>query len=65
MPIGVNQRVAMKRGGLHIMLTGLTAPLRAGQKLPLTLRFERAGLVGASLPITMTAPPENHGHHGH
>ena len=35
--------VALKPGGLHIMLTGLTAPLKAGQSFPLTLSFQHAG----------------------
>lgn len=29
--------------GTHVMLTGLTAPLKAGERVPLTLRFARAG----------------------
>ncbi len=65
LPIAASQRITMKPGGLHVMLTGLRAPLRAGQKLPLTLRFERAGLVRTSVPIQMTAASEDHGHHGH
>ena len=63
--IAANGRIDMKPGGLHIMLTGLKAPLRAGQKLPLTLRFERAGPVRTAVPIQMSAPAEKHGHHGH
>jgi hypothetical protein len=46
-----NARIAMKPGGMHIMLMGLTAPLRPGTRLPLTLRFERAGNVQVSLPV--------------
>lgn len=64
-PIAANQRIAMKPGGLHVMLTGLRGPLRAGQKLPLTLRFQRAGLVRTSVPIQMTGISEDHGHHAH
>ncbi len=63
--IAANRRIDMKPGGLHVMLTGLKAPLRAGQTLPLTLRFERAGSVRASVPVQMAAPSEAHGHHGH
>ena len=58
--------IAMKPGGLHVMLTGLRAPLRPGTRLPLTLRFERAGNVPVSLPVL---PPGATGprdpHHGH
>ena len=35
--------VEMKPGGLHIMLTGLKAPLRKGEKFLLELTFEKAG----------------------
>ena len=34
--------VALAPGGTHIMLMDIRAPLRAGQRFPLTLRFERA-----------------------
>ena len=35
--------VALKPGGAHIMISGLTAPLRDGDGVKLTLRFERSG----------------------
>ena len=35
--------VALRPGGMHVMLLGLTAPLKAGDRFPLTLTFERAG----------------------
>ncbi|MEO7787280.1 MAG: copper chaperone PCu(A)C [Sphingomicrobium sp.] len=35
--------VALKPLGTHIMLTGLTAPLKTGDRVSLTLRFARAG----------------------
>lgn len=31
--------VALEPGGFHVMLTGLRAPLRAGQRVPLVLTF--------------------------
>jgi periplasmic copper chaperone A len=37
------QSVAFAPGGMHIMLLGLKAPLRAGQSFPLTLTFAGAG----------------------
>ncbi|PKP62731.1 MAG: hypothetical protein CVT86_07040, partial [Alphaproteobacteria bacterium HGW-Alphaproteobacteria-8] len=51
-------------GGLHVMLMGLTAPLAAGDALPLTLIFEKAGSVTLSAPvIAVGAPaPMNHEH---
>jgi copper(I)-binding protein len=35
--------VVLKPGGAHVMISGLTTPLRPGQTLRLTLRFERFG----------------------
>ncbi|MFC7537353.1 copper chaperone PCu(A)C [Sphingomonas sp. GCM10030256] len=49
--IAPGRAVAMKPGGMHLMLTGLKAPLRAGRQLPLTLRFQRAGVVRTSVPV--------------
>ncbi len=43
--------VVLKPGGYHIMLIGLDRPLKAGDTLRLTLRFEKAGSVEAVLPI--------------
>jgi len=37
------QPVTLKPGAMHIMLLGLTGPLRPGQSFPLTLVFEKAG----------------------
>ncbi len=37
-------RIAMQPGdGYHIMLLGLKQALKPGEKIPLTLRFEKAG----------------------
>ena len=37
------QKVALKPGGYHIMMTGLAKPLAEGQSFPLTLTFAKAG----------------------
>jgi periplasmic copper chaperone A len=42
--------VTLKPGGEHIMLLGLSHPLREGQSFPLTLDFEKAG----SRTVTVT-----------
>lgn len=41
--ISAGETVSFKPGGRHVMVAGLTAPLRPGDKLELTLRFERSG----------------------
>ncbi len=37
--------VELRPGGIHIMLTGLKAPLKKGDMIMLELRFEQAGTV--------------------
>jgi hypothetical protein len=57
--------VALAPGGLHIMMVGLKQPLKAGDKLPLTLWFEKAGKLEVQLAIDAmgAAPPaEVHKH---
>jgi len=61
--IGRNQMLTMGTGGLHVMLMGLKAPLRPGTRLPLSLRFERAGIIRTFLPIQMSAPDAGHAAH--
>ena len=37
------QPVTLKPGGIHVMLLGLTQPLKTGQSFPLTLHFAKTG----------------------
>jgi hypothetical protein len=43
--------VELAQGGLHVMLMGLTEPLSPGDRVALTLVFERAGSVTLDLPV--------------
>lgn len=45
------QEVLLRPSGLHLMLIGLTAPLQQGQRIPVTLVFEKAGEVEVQLSI--------------
>jgi periplasmic copper chaperone A len=45
----------MKPGGLHVMLTGLAAPLKLGDVVPLELAFEKAGLVKVEAVVAKPA----------
>lgn len=60
---------ALARGGDHVMLMGLTAPLKTGDVISLTLTFERAGVVTVEVPVdnARTAGPMEGGmdHSGH
>jgi copper(I)-binding protein len=43
--------VKLAPGGYHLMLLDLKSPLKQGDKLPVTLEFERAGKVSLSLDV--------------
>jgi len=44
-------RVELKPGGTHIMLDGLKAPLVAGERLEVRLRFEKSGVKAVSVQV--------------
>ncbi|MDG4555153.1 MAG: copper chaperone PCu(A)C [Candidatus Competibacter sp.] len=61
----------LEPGGIHIMLIDLKQPLRAGQNVPLTLEFEKAGALQVQVPIRRreemqpsTTPPMHEHNHG-
>ena len=57
------QRIELKPGGLHVMFIGLKRPLTVGSKLPVTLRFERAGEVKVEMTVmAKPAPVSEHKH---
>jgi copper(I)-binding protein len=43
--------VKLAPGGYHLMLFDLKSPLKQGDKVPLTLEFERAGKVKLSFEV--------------
>ncbi|MGE0745366.1 MAG: copper chaperone PCu(A)C [Rhodospirillales bacterium] len=62
------QEVKLAPGGLHVMFMGLKSPLKAGDKFPLTLTFEKAGKITVEVavqPITSMGGGDSGGHsHG-
>lgn len=52
--------VELKPGGMHIMLSGLTAPLKKGDMIMLELKFEQAGTVAVMAHVGDVA--EDHAH---
>ena len=57
----------LKPGGLHVMLMGLKAPLKAGDSFPLALTFEKAGRIEVTVAIGAAGAlgPDMHQHKGH
>jgi len=44
-------KVELKPGGYHLMFVGLKAPLKAGDKFPMKLKFEKAGEVEVTVNV--------------
>ncbi len=73
-PVLAAQGLELKPGGpLHVMLTDLKQPLKAGDSFPLTLTFEKAGLrdvivkverLGAMGPTDDVPTNHDAAHHG-
>lgn len=64
--VAAGARVVFGPGGLHVMLMDLKAPLRQGERLALTLRFERAGEVSVEAEVLAGDATDPHaGHHHH
>jgi periplasmic copper chaperone A len=49
--VPARQRLTLRPGGSHLMLVGLKQPLVKGGRVPLTLRFERAGELHIELEV--------------
>ena len=60
------KKVELKPGGFHLMFVGLKAPLKAGDKFPMTLKFEKAGevevIVNVETPKAVGDAPAEHKH---
>ncbi|QWG21047.1 copper chaperone PCu(A)C [Bradyrhizobium sediminis] len=58
--------VKLAPGGYHLMLMELKSPLKQGDKLPVTLEFEKAGKVKLSLDVQGVGAqaPAGEGHSG-
>ncbi|HEY1225017.1 MAG TPA: copper chaperone PCu(A)C [Brevundimonas sp.] len=62
LPLPAGEAVALKPGGNHIMLMGVTAPLKAGDTVSLTLTFEHAAPYGVRAVVGQ--PGANTAEHG-
>ncbi|GIZ50833.1 copper chaperone PCu(A)C [Noviherbaspirillum aridicola] len=61
--IGSAATLEMKPGeGYHLMLMGLRQPLRAGERFPLTLQFDKAGKLEVEVSVQEAAGGHRHGH---
>jgi copper(I)-binding protein len=51
MDVPAGGRLELKPGGYHVMMIDLKQPLKAGEKVPLTLTFERAGSIDIAVDV--------------
>ena len=59
------KQVALAPGGYHIMFMELKAPLKQGDKVPVTLQFEKAGKLDVTFDVQAVGaqrPSSGHGH---
>ncbi|MGG5810536.1 copper chaperone PCu(A)C [Falsiroseomonas sp. CW058] len=63
-PLPPGETVTLGPGGTHLMLVGPTRALARGERVPLTLRFERAGEVRVELSVE-AAGARRPAHAGH
>jgi copper(I)-binding protein len=54
--------VALAPGGLHLMMMGLKVPLKQGERVPVTLVFEKAGTIDVELVIAAMGATSTHEH---
>jgi len=57
-----HQRTILAPGGHHLMFTGLYSPLVAGDSVPVTLTFERAGTISITLKVGKIGDQAPHRH---
>jgi copper(I)-binding protein len=67
LPIEPGKTVKLAPGGYHLMLLDLKSPLKQGDKVPVTLEFEKAGKVKLSLDVQGVGAqaPASAGGHDH
>ncbi len=54
--IAPGKTVRLRPSGLHVMLTGLKRPLRAGMRFPATLKFAHAGTLTVIVRVRAAQP---------
>lgn len=57
-------KIELKPGGYHLMFMELKQPLKEGSKVPVTLKFEKAGEVKVELDVQGLAAGAAKGHEG-
>jgi periplasmic copper chaperone A len=56
------RKVELKPGSFHVMFMGLKQALAAGTKVPVTLKFEKAGELTVDFAVSAAPMDHEHGH---
>ena len=59
--IPAGEAILLQRGGMHVMLMGLTRALEQGDEIEITLTFEEAGEMTVTVPVDNERMPEQMG----
>lgn len=62
-PVAAGQRLAFANGGKHLMIFGLPASVKPGDRLKLTFTFEKAGAVPVEAVARSATDAESHASH--
>lgn len=63
--VPAGKTVELKPGGLHVMLIDLKEPLKEGQTVEITLKFEKSGEIKVQAPVKKGMGGMHHHHHHH
>jgi copper(I)-binding protein len=58
--VPANGSFELSPAGAHLMLIDIKKPFKEGDRIPLTLRFEKAGEVKTELVVSRSGPPADH-----
>jgi hypothetical protein len=61
--VPANGSFALSPAGAHLMLIDIKKPFKEGDRIPLTLRFEKAGEVKTELVVSRSPPAAEHKMH--
>jgi copper(I)-binding protein len=63
--VPAGKTVELKPGGLHVMLIELKEPLKEGQTVEITLKFEKSGEIKVQAPVKKGMGGMHHHHQGY
>ena len=63
--MAADETVMLERGGLHVMLLGLTRPLENGDSFTLTLEFQNSDPITIDVTVDLDRTPSHGGGGGH